>query len=264
MKRAIYQVDAFASERFKGNPAAVVVLHRGDDWPADGLLLSVAKENNLSETAYVRPEGAELHLRWFTPSTEIELCGHATLATAFVLIDILDNEADHVTFQTLSGELEVVRNGDVFTLDFPARPPQDETEVPGLVEALGRTPTALLGGRYPMAVYESERDIRAIVPDMQRLAALPVHGAIVTAPGEEIDFVSRFFAPGIGVPEDPVTGSTHTTLIPFWSERLGKSDLIARQLSERGGELRCSARGDRVGIGGRAVLFLEGQIELAW
>jgi len=264
VKRSLYQVDAFASGRFKGNPAAVVVLHQGDAWPDDRLLLAVAGENSLSETAFVRPDGADMHLRWFTPTTEIELCGHATLATAFVLIDILDNEADHVTFRTMSGDLEVVFDEGIFVLDFPARPPEPDDKDDVLLDALGRRGEAQLSGRFPMVVFAHEDDVRGLEPDMARLGAYPAHGVIVTAPGRDVDFVSRFFAPAIGIDEDPVTGAAHTTLIPYWSRRLSKDRLIARQLSARGGEIMCENRGERVGIGGRAVLYLEGEIELAW
>ncbi len=264
VRRAVYQVDAFASERFKGNPAAVVLLHEDDEWPDDRLLLAVAAENNLSETAYLKADGADIELRWFTPATEIELCGHATLATAFVLIEVLQNETDRVTFRTKSGELEVVRSGAIFTLDFPARPPEAAVDDAELASALGLEPTRILSGRFPMAVYDREDDVRALRPDMAGLTRHPAHGVIVTAPGRDVDFVSRFFAPGIGVPEDPVTGSAHTTLIPYWSAELTKEQMVARQLSKRGGEVICEARGARVGIGGRAVLYLEGEIELSW
>jgi len=264
MKRSIYQVDAFAGERFRGNPAAVVVLHQEDEWPEDRLLLAIARENNLSETAYVKPDGSGFALRWFTPSIEIDLCGHATLATAFVLIDILDNEAERVLFRTQSGELEVVRTGDTYTLDFPSRPPDSEVDDTELAAALGDKPSVVHGGRFPMAVYDEEQQVRELAPDMERLRRHPAHGVSVTAPGRDVDFVSRFFAPRIGVPEDPVTGAAHTTLIPYWSARLGRTRLSARQLSERGGELQCEDRGERVGIGGRAVLYLEGQIDIAW
>jgi PhzF family phenazine biosynthesis protein len=261
MQIPLYQVDAFADSPFTGNPAAVCPL---ESWLPDHLMQSIAAENNLSETAFFVPEGEGYRLRWFTPTTEVDLCGHATLASAFVVFHRLLPGCASVTFLTeQAGTLTVARDGDVLALDFPSRPPAPCAMSEQLVAALGRRPAALLAARDYLAVYDSADDITALAPDFAALAALARFAVIVTAPGTgATDFVSRFFAPAQGVAEDPVTGSAHCTLIPYWAGRLGKDRLEARQLSRRGGALSCAWHGDRVTIAGRAVLYLEGTITL--
>lgn len=255
----LYQVDAFTRRLFAGNPAAVCPLN---EWLDDGTLAAVAAENNLSETAYFVQENGECHLRWFTPTTEVDLCGHATLASAWVIMNILEPGRTEVEFQTRSGCLRVVREADLYALDFPARPATRTQILSELNAALGIEPDEVWKARDYMAVYQTEQQVRALAPDMTKLAALDTFAVIVTAPGKEVDFVSRFFAPGRGVLEDPVTGSAHCTLVPYWARRLGRSSLNALQVSKRGGELFCEDRGDRVKIAGGATLFSTGTIHL--
>jgi PhzF family phenazine biosynthesis protein len=257
MKLDIYQIDAFASRPFTGNPAAVVPL---DSWLPDDVMLSIAMENNLAETAYFVSNGDGYDLRWFTPTVEMDLCGHATLASAYLIFEILGTDKSLLRFQTRSGELTVEKTDGRYVLDFPSRPGKPAEAPAGLFDAIGVTPKEIYKSRDYMLVYESEADIIAIKPDFNSLLKIDTHAVIVTAPGDKSDFVSRFFAPEVGVPEDPVTGSAHCTLIPYWAERLGKNDLFARQVSQRGGELRCELRGDRVKIGGGAVLYMKGEI----
>ena len=257
MKLDIFQVDAFTTRPFGGNPAAVVPL---ECWLPAETMQQIAMENNLAETAFFVRDGDGFGLRWFTPSVEIDLCGHATLASAFVLYELLGETTNIIRFQTKSGELTVQRQGQRLVLDFPSRPAAPCDTPAGLVEAIGREPKHVLRSRDYMLVYESEADIRAIAPNFVEILKIPTHAVIVTAPGEDCDFVSRFFAPEVGVFEDPVTGSAHCTLIPYWAERLGKNVLFARQVSARGGELFCELRGDRVKIGGEATLYLKGEI----
>ena len=250
----IYQVDAFASRLFAGNPAAVCPL---EEWLPDETLQNIAAENNLSETAFFLRQGDRYQLRWMTPTTEVDLCGHATLASAFVIFEYLDRGRDSVAFDTRSGELIVRRNGDLLTLDFPARPPQACTADPLLAGALGLAPLEVMAARDYLCVYESEDQVRSLAPNMDVLAKVDRFAVIVTAPGTGgVDFVSRFFAPAGGVPEDPVTGSAHCTLVPYWSARLGKKLLHALQVSRRGGELWCEDRGSRVRISGKAIPYL--------
>jgi PhzF family phenazine biosynthesis protein len=256
----LYHVDAFATEAFRGNPAAVCPL---DAWLEDDTMQSIAAENNLSETAFFVPDREGYHLRWFSPAREIDLCGHATLASAFVLFERLKRDGDSVTFQSRSGPLVVRRDGDRLALDFPVRPAVRDEAPRELIAALGVTPLETWRSRDWMAVLGSEDEVRALAPSIEKLKAIDAHAFIVTAPGRDADFVSRFFAPSVGVPEDPVTGSAHCTLVPYWSERLGKTRLRALQVSRRGGELHCELRGDRVIIAGRAVLFMEGTIRLS-
>lgn len=261
MKIPIYQVDAFTSRVFGGNPAAVCPL---ESWLDDKTLQSIAAENNLSETAYFVGGEGKYDIRWMTPAAEVDLCGHATLASAWVVMNRLDRGRDRVVFGSRSGPLTVVAEGDLLALDFPARPPEPVGSAPAVAEALGRAPARVLGAtRDYLAVYESEEEVRALRPDMARLAALDRQAVIASAPGKGCDFVSRFFAPGLGIPEDPVTGSSHCTLVPYWAGRLGKDRLRALQVSPRGGELFCEARGARVAIAGRAVPFMEGLIEIS-
>jgi PhzF family phenazine biosynthesis protein len=259
MRLPIYQVDAFTNQRFSGNPAAVCPL---TEWLPDATLQSIAVENNLAETAFFVPHGDGYHLRWFTPAVEVDLCGHATLASAFVLWEKLGYAADRIDFESRSGRLSVVRRDGWMTLDFPSRPPQPCEVHAGLKDALGGSPQQILAARDYLVVYASEAEVLSLKPDMAALMDIDRFAVIVTAPGKDCDFVSRFFAPAKGVPEDPVTGSAHCTLTPYWSRRLGKTQLRARQVSPRGGELRLEDRGERVAISGQAVLYLEGTIEV--
>jgi len=259
MRLKLFQVDAFTSRLFGGNPAAIVPL---ESWLPDATLQAIAAENNLSETAYFVKQGERYHLRWFTPSVEVNLCGHATLASAWVLWEKLGERSPLIRFDTRSGELRVTRADGLLWLDFPADPPRPCTAPPALVAGLGVPPReVLLAGNY-VALYDDEGAVRALAPDFRQLATLDNHGVIVTAPGKDCDFVSRFFAPKFGIDEDPVTGSAHCTLAPLWAGRLGKTSLRARQISHRGGELRCELAGERVRIGGQAAGYLEGEIEL--
>jgi len=264
----LYHVDAFSSEVFGGNPAAVVPL---EDWPDDALLQKIAAENNLSETAFLVGRGERYRIRWFTPVREVELCGHATLASAFVITRFLAEGAETLRFDSLSGELVVRRDGDMLELDFPARPagPADERLAADMAGALGASAHWCGSTRNPdpdsdklIARFEDAEAVRKLEPDFAALRQLPGQGVIVTAEGTDCDFVSRYFVPKLGIPEDPVTGSAHCTLVPFWSEKLGRTELQARQVSPRGGELRCRLAGDRVRIAGHCALYLEGRLVL--
>lgn len=258
MQIPLYQVDAFTSKVFAGNPAAVCPL---ESFPSDSILQSIAAENNLAETAFFVSKGeGQFALRWFTPACEVDLCGHATLASAYVLFHELGQRGDLLRFETKSGELQVRRDGSSLTLNFPSRPPSPVTPHASLLKALGGEPTAVLGARDYLIRYTSEEEVRALKPDMAGLMDIDRFAVIVTAPGETCDFVSRFFAPAKGVPEDPVTGSAHCTLVPYWAAELGKTDLRARQISPRGGELSCRLIGDRVEMSGEGVLYLKGSI----
>ena len=264
MTIAIYQLDSFADRVFAGNPAAVCPL---DEWLPDETLQAIALENNLSETAFFVPDGGDgaYHLRWFTPGAEVDLCGHATLAAARVIMDRVDTGRTTVRFRTRSGQLTVVRREDELIMDFPARPAAAKEAPRALIEGLGAAPLEVLAApRDYLVVYGSEEDIRKLCPDYLRLRGLDRLGVIATAPGTAVDFVSRFFAPSVGVPEDPVTGSAHCTLAPYWAERLGIGEnwMTARQISARGGNLSVRARGERVDIAGSAVFYLEGSIRI--
>jgi PhzF family phenazine biosynthesis protein len=263
MKLSMWQVDAFSGQRFAGNPAAIVPL---EAWLSDATLLAIAAENNLSETAYLVRDGAEYQIRWFTPTEEVPLCGHATLASAWVVFHRLEPERTRVVFRSKSGDLPVDRTGERLVLDFPVNTfePASAIEGSALVAALGQTPRELYSGWQWLAQYDSEQQVRALRPDMAGILATGIHGVIVTAPGTDCDFVSRFFAPAAGVPEDPVTGSAHTRLVPYWAQKLGKNALLARQVSARGGELWCELlpEQNRVRIAGEAALFLEGIIDV--
>lgn len=257
----IYQVDAFTSRVFGGNPAAVCPL---DDWLADDVMQAIATENNLSETAFFVPDGDGYAIRWFTPAVEIDLAGHPTLATAHVILTELEPGKDSVTFSTKLGDtLTVARESDRLTMDFPARPPKPREGLGDVAAALRAAPVEVLAARDGFAVFRSEAEVRALDPDMPAVAVLDCLGVIATAPGKDCDFVSRFFAPGGGVPEDPVTGSAHCALAPYWAARLGKGELAARQVSARGGEIHCRLNGDRVVISGNAVTFMVGEIYVA-
>jgi PhzF family phenazine biosynthesis protein len=257
MKIPYFEVDAFTNEPFHGNPAGVCPLA---NWLSDATMQLMAAENNLSETAFFVPHGDDYELRWFTPTVEIDLCGHATLASAFILFSELGFRGDSVRFHTRSGILSVARKDGILTLDFPSRPPTPCTVPEALVRGLGRRPIEVLKARDYFAIFAAEDDVRSLQPDFATLGTIDAK-VIVTAPGTDCDFVSRFFAPTAGIPEDPVTGSSHCTLIPWWSQRLGRTQLFARQISKRGGELFCSDVGERVRIGGKAVLYLKGEIE---
>lgn len=254
-----FQVDAFANRLFAGNPAGICLL---DAWLPDELLQAIASENNLAETAFLVRRGADYDLRWFTPLVEVDLCGHATLASAHIILRHLSSSEPSVRFHTRSGVLTVTRHDDLLTLDFPSRPAVPCAAPKALIEGLGKTPVEVAKGRDYLAVYPQEQDVRDLRPDMDALMRLDCLGVIVTAPGADCDFVSRFFAPLAGIPEDPVTGSAHCALIPYWSQRLQRSKLRALQVSQRGGELYCEQRGERVGIAGRAVTYSSGLLHL--
>ncbi len=260
MRLPVYQVDAFSSRLFGGNPAAICPL---ENWLPDGLLQSIAAENNLAETAYFVKEADGYRLRWFTPAIEMDLCGHATLAAAYVLFACLGLAGDSVVFHSRSGPLTVTRDGDLYTLDFPSRPPQATPDLGRVAAALGAHPQAILAARDLFCVFGSEAEVAALKPDMKAVAGLAHKAVIVTAPGDQCDFVSRFFAPALGIDEDPVTGSAHCTLTPYWAERLGKTTMTARQISARGGDLTVEQVGDRVKMSGHAVLYLEGFANVA-
>jgi PhzF family phenazine biosynthesis protein len=259
MNIPIYQVDAFTSRLFAGNPAAVCPLDR---WLDDALMQAIAAENNLAETAFFVAQAGQYGLRWFTPTTEVDLCGHATLATAFVIFSELDTERTTVTFETRSGELTVRREGELLTMDFPALAPEACEPPEALLAGLGQAPREVFAAMDYLAIFDTEAQVRALRPDMARISQLDRRGVIASAPGTRSDFVSRYFAPAAGIPEDPVTGSAHCMLTPYWARRLGKPRLHALQVSARGGELFCEDRGDRVLLSGRAVKYLHGAITL--
>ena len=255
-----FQIDAFTNRPFHGNPAAVCPLGK---WLPDEVMQAIAGENNLSETAFFVPSDKGYALRWFTPVREVDLCGHATLATAHALFEHLGYTSPSITFETRSGDLTVERRDGRLVMDFPACPlqPCDLPEL--LAEGLGHRPVEVLAGDDFLAVFESEADIRALEPNQAMLARLALRGVCVTAPGDSVDFVSRFFAPKYGIPEDPVTGSAHCQLAPYWAGRLGKPILNARQISKRGGEIGCELRHDRVLISGQAVTVMTTEILLS-
>ncbi len=259
MKLRQFQVDAFASRRFEGNPAAVCPLK---EWLSDDLMQSIAAENNLSETAFFVPAQSGFHLRWFTPVAEVDFCGHATLASGHVLFDALDYEKQSVVFETRSGEMTVERSGKLYVMNFPAQPPKPCSPPKTLIEALGAKPTEVLAADDYLAVFESQAVVQSLAPDFARLGDLDLRGVIATAPGDDHDFVSRFFGPKLGIDEDPVTGSAHCELTPYWSKRLSKKQLRARQISRRGGDVLCEIAGDRVRLKGSAVTFMVGEIEI--
>lgn len=253
-----YIVDAFADKVFEGNPAGVCVV---DEWPDDALMQNIAFENNLSETAFVAKRNGYYDLRWFTPTVEVELCGHATVGAAYAVANFVEPDATRMRFMTQSGELTVTREGDLYELDFPAKTCQ-KAEIPAsAVEALGVMPLEAWRSRDLMLVLDSPETVRLVEPDFARLLTVETGACvIVTAKGNNFDFVSRVFCPKMGINEDPVCGSAHCTLIPFWAQRLDKDRLTARQISQRGGTLHCHWRGERVGIAGKAALYLKGEI----
>lgn len=256
----LFQLDAFAHRRFSGNPAAVMPLDR---FPDDAVLRALAAENNLSETAFLVSAGKEYRLRWFTPVTEVPLCGHATLASAAVVMERLEPGRKVVVFQSASGPLTVRKRGRRYVMDFPARPAKRAQVLPAVTKALGIAPTELWENEFNyMAVYEDPVQVRKLEPDFPAVARLGTPGVIVTAPGDgSFDFISRYFAPAKGINEDPVTGAAHCTLAPYWAARLGKGELRAFQASRRGGEVVCRLAGDRVALEGEVVFYLEGD---AW
>lgn len=257
MKLPFYQVDAFTNRVFGGNPAGVCPL---ESWLDYDVMQAIAAENNIAETAFFVAGPDRFHLRWFTPTVEMDLCGHATLASAWVLFEKLGLTADVAAFDTRSGILTVAKKGGLLSMDFPSRAGTPVETPPAVLSGLKAKPSEVLKARDYLVVLESEAAVRAVQPDFAELAKLDCTGIIVTGPGDKCDFVSRFFAPRMGVPEDPVTGSSHCTLIPYWAKRLGKNKLRAHQVSTRGGELQCEDLGERVSIGGQARLYLEGSI----
>ena len=261
MKIALYQVDAFSGELFKGNPAAVCPL---DEYPESWLMQAIAAENNLAETAFYVPRQDSFDLRWFTPKVEVALCGHATLAAAHVLYSHYGHNKEQISFNSKSGILRVSRSEDLYILDFPTAA-MKKVEVPESLErGLGFKPDSVYKGDDYLVICRNEMLVIGASPDLRALAELDGRGVIITALGDDnkVDFVSRFFAPNVGVDEDPVTGSAHTLLIPYWSKRLGKTTMKAHQLSPRGGELFCEYAGERVKIGGQAVTYLSGEITI--
>ncbi len=261
MRTPIFQIDAFTSRRFAGNPAAVMPL---DDFLADDVLQAIAAENNLAETAFLVPEGGEYRLRWFTPTTEVPLCGHATLASAAVVMERLEPGRNQVVFHSASGPLTVRRTATGYVMDFPARPSQPVPTPPGLAAALGVVPVEVVVDAFNyLVLLASAWEVRELTPDIAAMARVDRSGVIVTAPGDEsYDFVSRYFAPAKGIPEDPVTGGAHCALAPYWAERLGKTEFRAFQASKRGGEVLCRLVRDRVELEGSCVFYLEGVAEI--
>lgn len=259
MKLPIYQIDAFTNEQFKGNPAAVCPLN---EWLADEIMQNIAAENNLSETAFFIKNGDYYELRWFTPKAEIDLCGHATLASAFVIFTYLEQSINQIKFHTKSGVLEVSKNGELLSMMFPSREGELCKVPEALIKGLGKTPKEVYKARDYLVVLETEEEIRNLQLNMNALKELDGFGVIVTAKGNEVDFVSRFFAPKAGIDEDPVTGSAHCTLVPYWKKVLNKEEFIALQVSERGGKLYCTDLGEQVKISGEAVVYLEGFITI--
>ena len=256
----MFQVDAFADRRFAGNPAAVVVL---DAFPPDDTMQAIAAENNLAETAFLVANGEDYRLRWFTPAVEVPLCGHATLASAAVVMERLQSGRRQVVFHSLSGPLPVRRTENGYAMDFPARPSEPVMAASKVSDALGAQPDEVYVNAFNyMAVFDNEKKVREISADMAAVARLDRPGTIVTGPGnDEYDFVSRYFAPVKGIPEDPVTGAAHCMLTPYWAKRLGRTSFTAYQASRRGGEVRCRLSGDRVELEGTCVFFFEGEIQ---
>ena len=260
MKLSLFQVDAFAEKLFSGNPAAVVPL---DTWLPDALMQNIAMENNLAETVFYVPENEHFRIRWFTPKAEVDLCGHATLATAHVMFNHKNFPGNDIRFQSRSGELRVRKDGEKLTLNFPVDTIGRVELTPEMAACFPVRPSEAWKGKMDyFFVFENESVVAALQPDLRAVSKLGTRGAIITAKGDKSDFVSRYFAPQYGIDEDPVTGSAHTTLMPYWAERLGKNELSAIQLSERKGHLQCALTGDRVEISGKAVTYLVGEIEI--
>jgi PhzF family phenazine biosynthesis protein len=259
MEISLYQIDAFTSELFKGNPAAVCPLY---EWLPDEIMQSIAAENNLSETAFFIPTDKGFHIRWFTPVSEVDLCGHATLATAYVLYNILGYEKEKIVFDSRSGMLAVTRDNEWLVMDFPAQPPVPCDVPEEIVQAFNTIPIECLKSEDLIVVFEHESDVESANPDFELLKKLDLRGVAITAKSTQYDFVARFFAPKYGIPEDPVTGSAYTQLAPYWASKTGSKKFSVKQMSSRGGELRCEFAGDRVFISGKAVKYLEGKIKI--
>ena len=258
MKLPLFQVDAFAEDLFQGNPAAVIPL---GEWLTDDLMQAIALENNLSETAFFVPTKAGFEIRWFTPLVEVDLCGHATLATAHVIFNEANYPKEQISFGSKSGKLTVSKSDDLLQLNFPKDQVQEIDEPTEITSALGKKPSACFQGKTDyLFIYQTEEEIRSMQPNFSILSKTGARGIIISAPGNETDFVSRFFAPGVGIDEDPVTGSAHTTLTPYWAKKLRKTTLSARQISARGGQLKYTLQDDRVLIAGNAKTYLRGEI----
>jgi len=255
----IYQIDAFTSELFKGNPAAVCPL---EEWLSDEKMQKIAMENNLSETAFFVPKGNEFHIRWFSPTNEVDLCGHATLASSFVIFNILNYDKEQIEFDSKSGKLIVTKENDKLTLDFPAQPPVWCDIPKEIINAFDTKPIECLKSEDYIAVFDNEEDIVNANPKFEPLNKLGLRGVLITAKSNKYDFVARCFFTGLGIDEDPVTGSAYTQLAPYWATKLGKTKFRAKQVSARGGELTCEVKGDRVFIAGKAVKYMEGKINV--
>ena len=262
MKIPIYQVDAFTSDIFKGNPAAVCPLK---EWLPDTMMQNIAMENNLSETAFFIEDNGIFYIRWFTPKAELDLAGHPTLATAHILLNEFQNDYEELIFKTKVGDtLKVTINENLYLMDFPSRPPKPIKETDLLCEALGKKPIEILAHRDLIAVFNNQDEILSINPDLEKLKKIDFPSVVITSLGDNSDFVSRNFAPKLGIPEDPVTGSSHCELIPYWSNKINKKEMIALQVSERGGKIYCTYKDSRVLLGGEAVTFLRGEIDLTY
>lgn len=259
MEITLYQIDAFATKPFEGNPAAVCPL---DAWLHDEVMQSIAEENNLSETAFFVPKGNGYHIRWFTPASEVDLCGHATLAAAYVLFNILGYNKDKIEFDSKSGMLAVAKDNEFLVLDFPAQPPVSCDIPKEIVKAFAIAPIECLRSEDYVVVFEHELDVELVKPDFWELKKLDLRGVIITAKSDQYDFVTRFFAPKYGISEDPVTGSAYTQLAPYWATKTGSKRFRAKQVSPRGGELTCEIVNGRVFISGKAIKYLEGKIEI--
>jgi len=261
MRTPIYQIDAFTSRAFAGNPAAVMPMNR---FLSDATMLAIAAENNLSETAFLIAEGGDYRLRWFTPQVEVPLCGHATLASGAVVMERLELGRNQVVFHSASGPLTVARSGAGYVMDLPARPSQEVATPLGLAEALGAVPVEVRVNEFNyMTVLENAQSVRRLSPEMAVIARMNRPGVVVTAPGDRIyDFISRYFAPATGIPEDPVTGAAHCMLAPYWAQRLGKTEVRAFQASRRGGEILCRLVNNRTELEGSCVFYLEGKVEI--
>jgi PhzF family phenazine biosynthesis protein len=259
MKLPLYQIDAFANQPFEGNPAAICPL---TTWLPDEVMQAIAMENNLSETAFFVPEGNGFRIRWFTPLCEVDLCGHATLASAYLLFNRLSCNKDVIRFESRSGVLNVSQKGDRIELDFPAQTPRACDTPEAILTAFSKTPLECVKAEDYIVIFDNEEHVKNVNPDLRALSTLDLRGVCISARSSQYDIVSRFFAPKYGIDEDPVTGSSYTQLAPYWSKQLGKTTITARQVSRRGGNVMCEMRGDRVAISGNAVIYLEGSIDI--
>jgi len=259
MKVKLYQVDAFARKTFEGNPAAVCPL---DKWLDERIMQNIAMENNLSETAFFVKNGEQYDIRWFTPTKEVNLCGHATLATAYVIFNILGHLSGRINFNSKSGLLQVYKDSEFITMNFPAEPPVPCDTPQAIVDAFGKEPLEVLRSVDYIVVFDEYEELAQFAPNLDALKTLDLRGVCITARDKTYDFVSRFFAPNYGIDEDSVTGSAYTQLMPYWSNKLQQNSLRSKQLSSRGGELYCELKGERVTISGSAVLYLSGEIEI--